>query len=165
MSRWLRLMVFDLDCTLWPFHVDMFMYSPPFKRKNGQVVDSHGSTMQPYPETLKVLEHWSKKCDIAVASRTTYPQGAESLLKLFGMDKFIKYKQIYPGCKLTHFKKLKEQSGFEYSEMLFFDDEYRNIKDLRGAGVESVHIDPDVGVTMQLIDDIVSKKFHGVKLN
>lgn len=41
-SRWLRLMVFDLDCTLWPFHVDMFQYSPPFKRKNGQVVDKHG---------------------------------------------------------------------------------------------------------------------------
>ena len=59
--------------------------------------------MEPYPETLEVLEHWSKQCDIAVASRTSYPQGAESLLNLFGFDKFIKYREIYPGCKLTHF--------------------------------------------------------------
>lgn len=120
--------------------------------------------MVPYPDTLKVLEHWSKKCEIAVASRTSYPQGAESLLTLFGMDKYIKYKEIYPGCKLTHFKRLKDRSGFEYSEMLFFDDEHRNIRDLRGAGVESVHIDPDVGVTSKLVEEIVNKKFHGAKL-
>lgn len=120
--------------------------------------------MTTYPETLKVLEHWSKKCEIAVASRTTYPQGAESLLKLFGMDKYIKYKEIYPGCKLTHFKRLKDRSGFEYNEMLFFDDEFRNIRDLRGVGVESYHVNPDVGVTSKLIEDLADKKFHGVKL-
>lgn len=158
-----RLMVFDLDMTLWPFHVDSFTYSPPYKRKNGQVVDAHDSRMQPYPDTLKILEHWSKKCEIAVASRTSYPQGAESLLTLFGMDKYIKYKEIYPGCKLTHFARLKEKSGADYKEMVFFDDEPRNIRDLRGAGVESVHIDEDVGVTMKLVQDTVSKNFSNAK--
>lgn len=121
--------------------------------------------MQPYPETLEVLEHWSKKCEIAVASRTSYPQGAESLLNLFGFDKFIKYKEIYPGCKVTHFSRLKQQSNFEYSEMLFFDDESRNIRDLRRIGVESVLIDPDVGVTKKLVEEAVAKKFIGAKLN
>lgn len=80
------------------------------------------------------------------------------------MDKYIKYKEIYPGCKLTHFAKLKQRSGFDYSEMLFFDDESRNIRDLKTVGVESVLIDQDVGVTKKLIQDVVTKKFHGAKL-
>lgn len=119
--------------------------------------------MQHYPEALEILEHWSKKCDIAVASRTSYPEGAESLLNLFGFDKYIKYREIYPGCKHTHFLSLKNKSTFEYSEMLFFDDEQRNIKDLRRLGVESVLIDSDVGVTKKLIEETVAKKFHGAK--
>lgn len=120
--------------------------------------------MKPYPETLAVLEHWSKECEIAVASRTSYPQGAESLLTLFGMDKYIKYKEIYPGCKLTHFARLAERTGFQYSEMLFFDDESRNIRDLKTVGVESVLIDPDVGVTKKLVEDVVTKTFHAPRL-
>lgn len=119
--------------------------------------------MEYYPETLEVLEHWSKKCDIAVASRTSYPQGAESLLNLFGFDKYIKYREIYPGCKQTHFLKLKESSKFEYSEMIFFDDEQRNIRDMRQVGVESVLIDPDIGVTKKIVADAVAKKFHDAK--
>lgn len=122
-----------------------------------------GQKMEPYPEALEVLEHWSKKCEIAVASRTSYPEGAESLLQLFGFDKYIKYKEIYPGNKQTHFSRLKARSNFAASEMLFFDDESRNIRDIRNFGVESVLVDPDVGVTKKLIADIVAKKFTDVK--
>lgn len=120
--------------------------------------------MEHYPEALEILEHWSKKCEIAVASRTSYPEGAESLLKLFGFDKYIKYKEIYPGCKQTHFAKLKARSAVDPSEMLFFDDEPRNIRDIRNFGVESVLVNSDVGVTKKLIEDIVAKKFTGAKL-
>lgn len=119
--------------------------------------------MEPYKETLEVLEHWSQKCEIAVASRTSYPQGAESLLNLFGLDKYIKYKEIYPGCKHTHFNRLHKDSGANYSEMIFFDDEFRNIKDLKKLGVESILIDPDVGVTKKIIQDAVNKTFTGTK--
>lgn len=117
--------------------------------------------MQPFPESLEVLQHWSKKCEIAVASRTSYPPGAESLLNLFGFDKYIKYREIYPGCKTTHFNRLLNDTSCKYSEMLFFDDEQRNIRDIKRLGVESVLVDPDVGVTKQLIEDIVAKKFSG----
>lgn len=119
--------------------------------------------MEPYPEVLEVLEHYSKRCEIAVASRTSYPPGAESLLNLFGFDKFIKYREIYPGCKHTHFNKLKKQSSFDYSEMLFFDDEPRNIRDLRQIGVESVLVDSDVGVTKKLVEDIIANKFTNTR--
>lgn len=121
--------------------------------------------MEPYPEVLEILEIWSKRCEIAVASRTSYPPGAESLLNLFGFDKYIKYKEIYPGCKHAHFKSLKNRSNFDYSEMLFFDDEPRNIRDLRKFGVECVLVDSDVGVTKKLIQQTVDEKFMGAKLS
>lgn len=121
--------------------------------------------MEPYPEVLEVLEHWSKKCDIAIASRTSYPPGAESLINLFGFDKFIKYKEIYPGCKHTHFNRLKKASSFQFSEMIFFDDESRNIRDLRQFGVESILVNSDVGVTKKLVEDSVNNKFFVTSAN
>lgn len=117
--------------------------------------------MEPFPETLDVLKHWSTKCQIALASRTTYPPGAESLLKLFSMDKYIDYKEIYPGNKDAHFKSLKKKSNLEFSEMLFFDDEQRNITTAKRLGVESVLIKPWVGVSRKLVDETVAKRFQG----
>lgn len=120
-----------------------------------------GQKIEHYPDSLEVLKLWSERCEIAIASRTNYPQGAESLIKLFGFDKYVNYKQIYPGCKHTHFKALHEESKVDFGDMLFFDDEFRNIRDLRQYGVESILIDPDIGVTKKIVDDAVKKTFHG----
>lgn len=42
MSRVLRLIVFDCDCTLWNFHVDSFFHQWPYKKVEGKVVDARG---------------------------------------------------------------------------------------------------------------------------
>lgn len=42
---------------------------------------------------------------LAVASRTGEMKGANQLLKLFGWEKYFKYKEIYPGSKVNHFKR------------------------------------------------------------
>lgn len=117
--------------------------------------------MHAYPESLAILEKWSKKCHIAVASRTTFPEGAESALKLFGFSKYIDFKEIYPGCKQEHFRKLGEKTMFSNSEMLFFDDEPRNIRDVSRIGVESVLVDENVGVTLKMLEE-AAKKFDVV---
>jgi magnesium-dependent phosphatase 1 len=44
------------------------------------------------------------------------------------------YLQIYPGSKIKHFEKLHQQTGLDYEEMLFFDDESRN-RDVERLGV------------------------------
>ena len=54
--------------------------------------------------------------------------------------------QIFPGDKKKHFEKIAKQSGVEYGEMLFFDDEVRN------RNVESL------GVTMWLVRDGVTRQ-------
>jgi len=39
-------------------------------------------------------------------------------------------KEIYPGSKKTHFAKFTRDTAIPYNEMLFFDDESRNIHEV-----------------------------------
>lgn len=55
------------------------------------------------------------------------------------------YMQIFPGDKKKHFEKIQKQSGVDYGEMLFFDDEARN---------RNVEV---LGVTMWLVRDGVTR--------
>ncbi|XP_046608522.1 magnesium-dependent phosphatase 1-like [Neodiprion virginianus] len=135
----LRVIVFDLDYTLWPFWVDTHV-TPPFKKGNGgQVVDALNHKIKYYPEVPEVLKELVKDgYELGVASRTGEIQGANQLLNLLGWDKYFTYKEIYPGCKVTHFSKIQKNSGVNLADMLFFDDEQRNIKDLTKMGVTSI---------------------------
>jgi len=48
--------------------------------------------------------------------------------------------------------RIKQDSGLDYSEMLFFDDERRNQFDLEKIGVLMILLDKKVGVTQDYID-------------
>lgn len=75
-------------------------------RKGNDVVDSRGQIIQYYKEVPDVLKHlYEAGYELGVASRTSEIQGAKQLLNLFNWDKYLKYKEIYPGCKVTHFSK------------------------------------------------------------
>ncbi|CAG2117072.1 unnamed protein product [Medioppia subpectinata] len=140
----LEIIVFDLDYTLWPFWVDTHP-TPPFRHKNGGVVDARGHKVGFYPEVPEVLKTlFSMGYTIGIASRTSAPEDAEELLSLFDWNKYIAYKQIYPGCKITHFNRIRKESGVQLSQMLFFDDESRNIKDLKAVGVTSILVNEGV---------------------
>jgi magnesium-dependent phosphatase 1 len=62
-----------------------------------------------------------------------------------GAIDYFDYMQIYPGSKTTHFDRIHRDSGIEFEEMLFFDDESRN---------KNVEV---LGVTMQLVRDGVTR--------
>ncbi|XP_020893030.1 magnesium-dependent phosphatase 1 isoform X2 [Exaiptasia diaphana] len=119
-----KLIVFDLDYTLWPLWVDTHVKLPIKKTK------------------------------------TTEPAVAYELIKIFEIEDFFHYKEIYPGCKVKHFKKFAESSNIPFKEMLFFDDEERNIWDINQLGVTCLHV-PD-GISMASFQDgleIYSDKF------
>lgn len=86
---------------------------------------------------------------LAVASRTSEIKGANQLLQLFDWDKYFSYKEIYPGCKVRHFNNFRKDSKLEYKDMIFFDDETRNIVDISKLGVTSVLVKN--GMTMTVL--------------
>nr|CAH8862547.1 unnamed protein product [Trichobilharzia regenti] len=100
-----KLVVFDLDFTLWPLWCDTHV-SPPFVRKNNVVYDSYESRVDVYPDSDKIL-------------RTAAIRVAEQLLQILGWSDLFDYKAIYPGCKITHFKRFHKLSGIEYADMVF----------------------------------------------
>ncbi|VEN41594.1 unnamed protein product [Callosobruchus maculatus] len=122
-------------------------------------VDSLGSKVQCYPEVPETLKYLHEKgYPFAVASRCTDNKGCRTLLNLFGWDQYFKYLEIYPGRKFKHFNRIKEASGVDYSEMIFFDDEHRNIDDMTSIGVHSVFV-PE-GLTKKLVQDSIDKFYQ-----
>uniref|UniRef100_A0A8D0HS91 Magnesium-dependent phosphatase 1 n=1 Tax=Sphenodon punctatus TaxID=8508 RepID=A0A8D0HS91_SPHPU len=150
MNKRPRLVVFDLDYTLWPFWVDTHV-DPPFRKSSdGSVLDSNGQHVRLYPETMAVLEQvHSKGIPIALASRTGEVQGARQLLEMFGLERYVRYEEIYPGSKAIHFQRLSQQSGIPLPQMLFFDDESRNIQDVSKLGVTCILVSN--GITLALL--------------
>jgi len=70
------------------------------------VVDTRKRDIEHFPEVPAILERLvSEGYKVAVASRTGEIKGAEQLLELFDWNKYFSYKEIYPGCKKTHFSK------------------------------------------------------------
>ncbi|XP_050999098.1 magnesium-dependent phosphatase 1 isoform X1 [Acomys russatus] len=140
MTRLPELVVFDLDYTLWPFWVETHV-NPPFRKKrDGTVQDIRGKSIRLYPEVPDVLERLlSLGVPIAAASRTGAVQGANQLLELFDLVKYFAHREIYPGNKVTHFERLHHKTGVPFSQMVFFDDERRNITDVARLGVTCIH--------------------------
>ncbi|KAI0086038.1 magnesium-dependent phosphatase-1 [Irpex rosettiformis] len=148
-SRLPKLIAFDLDYTLWDLWIDTHV-TPPLKSMGiNHVSDRHGSEVAFYHDVPEIL-HRLREAGVVIAacSRTSAPRVARQALSLLLVppqvgDKksppksaieFFDQLEIYPGSKITHFKKLREKTGLPYSEMLFFDDERRN-KEVESLGV------------------------------
>ncbi|KAE9390944.1 magnesium-dependent phosphatase-1 [Gymnopus androsaceus JB14] len=149
-TRLPKLVAFDLDYTLWDLWIDTHVTGPLHRNKVtiNEVLDKHNDSISFYPDVPQILHRLrTAQATIAAASRTSAPKLARSALTLLlvppkqGSNEdpmkainFFDQLEIYPGSKLTHFKKLHEKTGIPYSEMLFFDDEHRN-KEVEALGV------------------------------
>lgn len=152
-----RLVVFDLDGTLW----DPEMYhlwgggGAPFKpaRDNsGDVEDRSGTIVhllgnsRPLLADLTRADEW-KDTQVGVASSTDEPDWAEECMQKIVVvpgDEPLKMKQcidwevIRKGNKRDHFRDLQRKTGVEFADMIFFDNERRNIVAVEPLGVTCV---------------------------
>eukprot|EP00126_Sphaerothecum_destruens_P013491 Sdes_comp23091_c0_seq1m21413 len=151
-SRMFDLVAFDIDCTLWPYWVDTHI-RPPFcllskqekahsNCKDFEAKDRFGTLIRLYPDARNILQTLKASgYKIAAVSRTEDPKASFELLKLLDIEKYFDYKEIYPGKKTSHFAKISAASLIPYEKMIFFDDEFRNIRDMSKVGVKSVLVE------------------------
>ncbi|KAI9454767.1 magnesium-dependent phosphatase-1 [Lactarius psammicola] len=150
-SRLPKLIAFDLDYTLWPLWIDTHISSPLTRDGDtlNEVHDRYGDTVVFYNDVPQIL-HRLRAAGVVIAacSRTTATALARRALSLLLVPpkagdpessvmpaiKFFDQQEIYPGSKITHFKRLHKKTGIPYSEMLFYDDELRN-KEVESLGV------------------------------
>ncbi|CAM8882595.1 unnamed protein product [Rhodiola kirilowii] len=121
-----RLVVFDLDYTLWPFYCEC---------------RSKRDTPAMYPHAKGILLALKDKgVSLAIASRSPTPDIANAFLDKLGIKSLFVAQEIYSSWthKTDHFNKIHQRTGVPYSSMLFFDDEDRNIQAVSKMGVTSV---------------------------
>jgi len=139
----MKIFVFDLDFTLWDAGggwCDTTL--PPYKWEDGKLLDSSGDWIRLYDDVIHILEKLKTENKLVVAaSRTNRPDWAQDLLHLLDIDKYFDLKEIYPSSKIQHFTKIQRYFKVPYSEMVFFDDEYRNIEEVGQLGVKSVYVE------------------------
>lgn len=113
--------------------------------------DKTGRIVNPFPEVTDILKELATSGFVlGIASRTPEPKAARRLVETMGWDRMIPFMEIYPGCKVVHFENLVKHSKIPLKEMLFFDDEVRNIRDLTDHGVVCLHVG-DSGVNREVI--------------
>ena len=139
----MNLFVFDLDFTLWNAG-DTWCDAthPPYYWKDGQLLDQSGRWLRLYDDVLSILKHLKENGKmIAAASRTFEPSWARDLLKLFEIESYFDSLEIFPAEKTTHLSRILNDTKTNPSDVVFFDDEYRNIRDVSAMGIESVFVD------------------------
>ena len=54
--------------------------------------------------------------------------------------------EIYPTSKIRHIKQIAKHLDVELNEILFFDDEMRNIRDMKSIGVTAMYVDDGLSI-------------------
>ncbi|XP_020261730.1 magnesium-dependent phosphatase 1-like [Asparagus officinalis] len=129
-----RLVVFDLDYTLWPFYCECRS-----KREMPSL----------YPHAKGILYALKDKgIDVAIASRSPTPDIAKTFLDKLGFQSIFVAQEIFSSWthKTEHFERIYRRTGVPFESMLFFDDENRNIISVSKMGVTSILVDDGVNL-------------------
>lgn len=151
-----KLVVFDLDFTLWPFDCGGNSNIGPFRRSvNGIIVDKYGRMSNPYTDVLGILSALvNNDIPIAICSRNPdvysivdlmnhirfdCKKGNVSLMDCLPNTNYIHaYSSDKSGGKNKHFTALRAALGIEFNQMIFFDDLMENITFAVKMGITSV---------------------------
>ncbi|KAK3120119.1 hypothetical protein QOZ80_9AG0681960 [Eleusine coracana subsp. coracana] len=130
-----RLVVFDLDYTLWPFQCDRLPKDEiPYL----------------YPQVRGILNALKDKgVEMAIASRASRRGVAKTFLEILGIHSMFGVQEIFYtwSPKGDHFQNIRRKTGLGYQSMLFFDDEGRNVMATSKLGVSCVRLEK--GVTLE----------------
>jgi len=156
----IRLVIFDLDCTLWD-HDDASTLRPPFRLENEDtIIDANGIKLKLFPGVREVLEKLRKKNKfLAVASWNKYSKVIK-ILKALKLDRFFDVICIedHPFKDNMLLKILGEfrKRGIliKPNEVIFVDDRELHKKQVVKFGVIFVQMWKDVKSFQELLEFI-----------
>ncbi|ORX44134.1 magnesium-dependent phosphatase-1 [Piromyces finnis] len=159
-----KVVVFDLDYTLWPLYVDC-LSGPPFRLVNHVVTDRSGDRVKFYKDVPLIIHSLKRNgIKVGIASRTGAISWAEQIIQLIPLPliqedevpkseiysktlkDIVDVVEIYPTSKIRHIKQIAKRLNINLNEILFFDDETRNIRDLKSIGVTSIFVDDGMSI-------------------
>ncbi|CAA7268355.1 unnamed protein product [Cyclocybe aegerita] len=149
--RYPKLVALDLDGTVW-YH---WLNDKKFKKRvTHNIADNleavghhkvrdkknHANFITISPDVPRIITELAlRKIDIAIVSRNTSKALCDRALWYFKardpetkqmrpITDFIKYDEVKDESKQKHFKRIKNWSGYEYHDMLIFDDQPLNLE-------------------------------------
>lgn len=159
-----RVIVFDLDGTLWNPEMYQLRGGAPFRPDTANpdvMIDRSGEKVRLIGETRRILQEFItdlkwKNTYLAVSSTCDEPQWAAELLQHYKFTDskggvvtmgslFGDLKEIYYSGKDSHHKKILEKINrldktvTDFSQMLFFDNQMNNIRSVSDIGVTSCY--------------------------
>ncbi|KAJ6371955.1 hypothetical protein OIU77_002300 [Salix suchowensis] len=129
-----RLVVFDLDHTLWPFYC---------QNRSKREMPSL------YPQAKGILYALKEKgIDMAIAYRSPTSDIANTFIDKLSLKPMFVTQEIFSSWthKTHHFQRIHTRTGIPFNSMLFFDDEDRNILSVSKMGVTSILVDNGVNL-------------------
>ena len=156
-----RLVVLDLDLTVWAFYADHAATAAAAGGGGGfrslgdpdvLVVDGGRTEWRLCGEARRVIEHLAARPEqyvVRIASASAAGATARALLRAYGFSALVRGAQIYPGNKgARHLAEIARETGLPLSEAVFFDDVPSFCRQVEAAGATAVRVDRDRGVTM-----------------
>ncbi|KAJ8302900.1 hypothetical protein KUTeg_019296 [Tegillarca granosa] len=163
-----KLIIFDLDYTLWPFCVDRKInIEPPFsKTPAGKVFDACSREVKPFPDVDTILRRLSYQgYRLGVVSEALKKEPLKSLINCFEWEKYFDHCEIYPGSKIQHFLKIKKDSGVDFNDMMFFDDERDHLSEVAHTCIGLTCIWANRGVSEEILEEGMTAFAKNHKLN
>ena len=157
-----KVIVFDLDYTLWPYYIGNHVSPPVRKNDYMEFIDDEGNRYRPFKDVTKILKTLKEHClgpdgHIAIASRSTAKEVAMKVMEIFEWTQYISSFQIYHVSKERHMLEIKEDLKLEsFDQVLFFDDDERNVKPANDLGVLPFLVNQVDGLDMDAICDGLS---------
>jgi len=164
-----KLIVLDLDNTVWtPELFQLRSSKPPVAWKDVRLFPAAATILQDIANGGKDGRWTANGTRVAIASRTHKTAWARSLLQQFEVSPGLTIQDlvgrqdliiIQQGSKLEHFKRLRQTTGLDYTDMLFFDDaltgKYGNCEPVaRDLGVLCAHCPR--GLTIEIWEDALA---------
>ena len=160
-----KLIVFDLDNTLW---------TPELYQIRQKTCPRANQDIWLFPGVQTILQHmveyadeWQSTTQLAIASRTNKGHWARQLLQDFSttdqrpLVSLFPHVEIQTGSKKRHFSRLRDATGIDYRDMVFFDDDANlNLDEISQLGIMCGHCPR--GLTAELFSATLAK-YHSLK--